>query len=226
MAVASQYHAINGPTPLVGSNCQILPLVPWAPLCYAASFAFNSVILILTIWKLCYRRHIKSPVGSIILRDSLLYFFFTTAMILVVLSIQSLGRVMDYLKPTAVPFATLMTTTMGCRLFLNLKMFSKRTESGLIGKGGAEHQHGISLVPKKTPILIAQGRHSPHSSISSVAPTNSSHETYRTIYYNRALPPLPPRQSVSADIYIPIHRDEREFRGVKDDDLQKDDSPA
>src|ERR1700734_1693291 len=123
--------------PLVGSNCQILPLVSWAPLFYAASFAFNSVILILTIWKLCYHRHIRSPVGSIILRDSLLYFFFTTTMILVVLSIQSLGRVMDYMKPTAVPFATLMTTTMGCRLFLNLKLFSKRTESGLIGKGGA-----------------------------------------------------------------------------------------
>src|ERR1700683_2411981 len=118
VAVASQYHAINGPTPLVGSNCQILPLVPWAPLCYAASFAFNSVILTLTIWKLCDHRHTRSPVRSIILRDSLLYFFFTTTTNLTVLSIQSLGTDMGYMKPTATPFATLITTTMGCRLFL------------------------------------------------------------------------------------------------------------
>jgi hypothetical protein len=204
--------------PLVGSNCQILPLVSWAPVCYAASFGFNSVILILTIRKLCDHRYTRSPVGSIILRDSLLYFFFTTTTNLAVLSIQSLGKEMDYMKPASIPFDTLITTTMGCRLFLNLKLFGKRTESGLISRSDAfsmmdedknKYLPGHSSVPKKQLMLIAQGNRSSYSSTSSGAPNTSpaptyfSHETCSTIDYNRALPSLPPQQSDSADVYMP-----------------------
>jgi hypothetical protein len=137
VAVVSQYRAINGPPAFVASNCEILPIVSWAPISYASSFAFNTLILLLTIWKIPDHRHAQSPISYLIFRDSLLYFFFTTIVGLVVLSIQSLGPDMADIKPTAIPFAAMATTTMGSRLFLNLKLLYQRREADRIA--GTSH---------------------------------------------------------------------------------------
>jgi hypothetical protein len=67
-----------------------------------------------------------SRLGYLIYRDSLLYFTFTTVTNIVVFAIQSLGSSHSLLKPNAVPFSTLVTVTMGSRVFLNLKLFHQR----------------------------------------------------------------------------------------------------
>lgn len=125
-AVASQYQATTGPHTPFGSNCQMLPIVAWAPISYASSVAFDAVILLLTIFKLNTNRATASKVGYLIYRDSLMYFFFTAVTNITVLVIQALDSSFDLVKPTAVPFSTLITATMGARVFLNLKLFNQR----------------------------------------------------------------------------------------------------
>ena len=101
-------------------------IVSWAPISFASSVAFDTVILFLTILKLKSNRANTSHLGYLIYRDSLLYFLFTAVTNIIVLSIQSTGPSMDLIKPNAVPFSTLVTATMGSRVFLNLKLFHQR----------------------------------------------------------------------------------------------------
>jgi hypothetical protein len=127
IAVATQYEAITGPPTAFGSNCQMLPIVSWAPTSFASSVAFDSVVLILTLSKLHGNlAAAKSRVGRQIYQDNLVYFVLTTATNITVLTIQALGSEYDMIKPTAVPFSTLMTTTMGARVFLNLRLLDQR----------------------------------------------------------------------------------------------------
>jgi len=104
----------------------MLPIVSWAPIGYASSVAFDAVVLLLTVSKLNTNRATSSKVGYIIYRDSLMYFLLTAATNITVLVIQALGTEWDLIKPTAVPFSTLITATMGARVFLNLKLFNQR----------------------------------------------------------------------------------------------------
>ena len=55
-----------------------------------------------------------------------MYFTITTATNITVLSIQSLGDGSAMIKPTAVPYSTLMIVTMGSRVYLNLKLLVQR----------------------------------------------------------------------------------------------------
>ncbi|KAG5636305.1 hypothetical protein H0H81_008476 [Sphagnurus paluster] len=134
IAVATQYSAITGPATAFGSNCQMRPIVSWAPISYASSVAFDTVVLLLTLAKLHGNlATTKSRVGKQIYRDNLVYFLLTAVTNITVLSIQALGAEYDQIKPTAVPFSTLMTVTMGTRVFLNLKLFDKRQERAAAG---------------------------------------------------------------------------------------------
>ncbi|KAJ6566266.1 hypothetical protein B0H19DRAFT_708164 [Mycena capillaripes] len=106
IAVASQYHATTGPPTPFGSNCQMKPIVSWAPISYASS----------------------SAVSKQIYRDNLLYFLITAATNITVLSIQALDDSFALVKPTAVPFSTVITVTMAQRVYLNLKLFHQRQQ--------------------------------------------------------------------------------------------------
>jgi hypothetical protein len=246
VAVVSQYRAKNGPSTLVGSNCQLHPIVPWAPLCYASSFAFNAVILLLTIWKIPDHQYSRFPVGHIIFRDSLLYFFFTTVTYLTLLAIQCLGPSLAYMKPAAIPFGTLITTSMGCRLFLNLKLFSQRREAEHITPlvshskiiSANEQEQMSNRISQQRPPTVAQRPHQPPTNPHSLQVSETS--TYDPIvihqhndsvieiidYRRRTLPPTPPRQSIPEDIY-PHDRNEQELDALlKNDDLRKDHSAA
>lgn len=134
IAVATQFKAITGPPTPFGSNCLMLPVVSWAPISYASSVAFDSVVLILTLAKLHGNlKTTKSRIGKQIYKDNLLYFILTTVTNITVLSIQGLGSSYDMIKPTAIPFSTLMTVTMGTRVFLNLRLFDQRRQLAAAG---------------------------------------------------------------------------------------------
>jgi hypothetical protein len=227
VVVSTQAHAINGPPAFIGSNCQLLPLVPWAPLSYATCFVYNAVILMLTIRKIPLQT--KSPVGYLLFRDSLVYFVCTTITNLVVLAIQSFSANLNLnqMKPTATPFATLITTAVGCRLFLNLKMLNQgkeaMTPSATIGSfqsppAIAEKFHGKPLA------LLGRGKSSPKqlmrrasdesfatsyesdAKITRPMSTASYDSTYETVvdhdYDTRKLPQIHSRQSIPQDIYL------------------------
>ncbi|KAF9446749.1 hypothetical protein P691DRAFT_776625 [Macrolepiota fuliginosa MF-IS2] len=142
IAVASQFRADQGPPTPFLSNCELHPVVHWAPISYASSVAFDSCVLVLTLVK--FHGNIsaaKSNVGRQVYRDNLLYFVLMTVANVTVLSIQALRNPsFDQIKPVAVPFSTLMTVTMGTRVFLNLRLFNQRQHNlsnslPLSGKG-------------------------------------------------------------------------------------------
>lgn len=134
IAVATQYKAITGPPTPFGSNCQLIPVVPWAPISYASSVAFDSVVLVLTLAKLHGNLALtKSRIGKQIYRDNVIYFTLTAVTNVTVLSIEALGPKYDMIKPTAMPFSTVMTVTMGTRVFLNLKLFDQRRQPAISG---------------------------------------------------------------------------------------------
>ncbi|KIP03656.1 hypothetical protein PHLGIDRAFT_121400 [Phlebiopsis gigantea 11061_1 CR5-6] len=133
IAVATQYNAVTGAHTAVGSNCQMRAIVSWAPISYASSVLFDTTILVLTLLKLRPALMAKSYVSRQIFRDTLLYFALTTVTNVVVLSIQSLDTAHALLKPTAVPFSTVMTVTMGSRVYLNLKLLEQRRQAELDG---------------------------------------------------------------------------------------------
>ncbi|KAI8970544.1 hypothetical protein BD414DRAFT_427597 [Trametes punicea] len=129
VAVATQYNATTGPPTPFGSNCIMHPIARWAPISYGSSVLFDTTILILTLAKLPRTVTHKSSVGQQIFRDTLMYFAITTVTNIVVLSIQSLGDSHAMIKPTAVPFSTVMTVTMGSRVYLNLKLLHQRNKN-------------------------------------------------------------------------------------------------
>ncbi|EIW55772.1 uncharacterized protein TRAVEDRAFT_59983 [Trametes versicolor FP-101664 SS1] len=129
IAVATQFNATTGPPTSFGSNCQIHAIVSWAPISYGSSVLFDTTILLLTLAKLPRNLAHKSLVGRQIFRDTLMYFSITAVTNIVVLSFQSLGEAHSLLKPNAVPFSTVMTVTMGSRVYLNLKLLQKRREA-------------------------------------------------------------------------------------------------
>lgn len=229
--MVSQYRAINGPPALVTSNCEILPIVSWAPLSYAASFAFNTFILLLTIWKIPDHRHTKSPVAYLIFRDSLLYFLFTTVVGLVVLSIQSLSSDNADIKPTAIPIAAVTTATMGSRLFLNLKLLNQRKDpdpvasrlshSKSFSTDDSDHMSKylptLPSTPKTPPTPEPQAKrtHTSQDSFESSAATlnEASYDLsrFKDSYIGRTPPPMPPRQSIPEDITL---QDDRELHSL------------
>ncbi|KAF8079202.1 hypothetical protein FPV67DRAFT_1403224 [Lyophyllum atratum] len=145
ISVATQYAAITGPPTPFGSNCQMLPIVSWAPISYASSVAFDTVVLVLTLAKLHGNLAATgSRVGKQIYRDNLVYFLLTAVTNITVLTIQALGPRFDMIKPTAVPFSTLMTVTMGSRVFLNLKLFDQRQQGAASGIPLSISSHGSS----------------------------------------------------------------------------------
>ncbi|EIN08724.1 hypothetical protein PUNSTDRAFT_143460 [Punctularia strigosozonata HHB-11173 SS5] len=140
VAVASQYSAVTGPATPFGSNCQMADIVSWAPISYASHVAFDVIILVLTVAKLTtnagggFGAHKQSAISRQIYRDNLFYFLATTATNITVLSIQALDDSYALIKPTAVPFSTVITVTMAQRVYLNLKLYhtrAQRVEAGL-----------------------------------------------------------------------------------------------
>jgi hypothetical protein len=252
--VCSQYHAASDKPTAFGTNCRMDRNVSWAPLSYASSFAFDTFILILTIWKLPDNNHVRSPVGYIIFRDSLLYFFVTAATNLIVLAVQSMGPEFNSIKPAAVPFSTLITTTMGCRLFLNLKLYHQRETERITpfiyhsrsASGDDGEQRATLLpsndspVPQKPLALITHGKHLPPRPPERgprISMCNNTHERDRSEdrYICRALPPVPPPQPILAKQPVPVRQSvpqdvysqEQEFDAfLKDDELRLVGSPV
>lgn len=144
------------------------PIVSWAPISYSSSVAFDTVILILTIAKLNASRATRSNVGSIIYRDSLLYFLLTAVTNITVLIIQALGPGSDLIKPTAVPYSTLITVTMGSRVFLNLKLFNQRQDR--INQSLPDHSNASGSAGSDAHRPVFSSRFGPSGSTSPILP--------------------------------------------------------
>ncbi|KZW02319.1 hypothetical protein EXIGLDRAFT_829502 [Exidia glandulosa HHB12029] len=131
IAVAVNYNAITGPSTPLGSNCQMQPIVSWAPISFASSVLFDLSILILSIYKLHANSSglgLQSATARQIANDNITYFVLTAATNIAVLSVQALGNSYAMIKPTAVPFSTVVTVAMAQRVYLNLKLFHLRNE--------------------------------------------------------------------------------------------------
>lgn len=122
IAVASQYRAINGPPTPFGSNCRLTPFVSWAPLSHGGSTLFNVAILIMAMLKSVDQRAQQSRTNYLAYRNSMIYIAITTAASVTVLVVQSLGSDHQMVKQAILPFSTLITATMGARVFLNAKL--------------------------------------------------------------------------------------------------------
>ena len=107
----------------------MLPILSWAPISFASSVLFDTTILVLTLAKLRRNLVAKSLVGRQIFRDTLMYFTLTTVTNIVVFSIQMLGSAHEMMKPAAVPYSTVMTVTMGSRVYLNLRLLEQRRQT-------------------------------------------------------------------------------------------------
>ncbi|KAJ7141988.1 hypothetical protein C8R46DRAFT_1134502, partial [Mycena filopes] len=164
IAVASQYSATVGPPTPFGSNCQMKPIVSWAPISYASSVGFDVIVLALTFAKL--KANIgtfgQSAISKQIYRDNLTYFVITAATNITVLSIQALGDSYALVKPTAVPFSTVITVTMAQRVYLNLKLYHQRQQArdaGLPATTPSQQNSstGNNNYPLSSKVLTPQG---------------------------------------------------------------------
>ncbi|GLB42565.1 hypothetical protein LshimejAT787_1200140 [Lyophyllum shimeji] len=122
VAVASQYRAIDGPPTPWGSNCQLKPFVPWAPLSHAASCLYNTTILILLVMKFSEQYGQQSKVTFLAYRNSLAHAAIVTAASVTFLIIQTLPPDYKLSKQVALPFSTLVMATIGARVFLSLRL--------------------------------------------------------------------------------------------------------
>ncbi|KAJ3569700.1 hypothetical protein NP233_g4875 [Leucocoprinus birnbaumii] len=132
IAVATQFRASTGPATPFLSNCQLHPIASWSPISYASSVAYDTVVLLLTLAK--FHGNVltaKSNIGKQVYKDNLLYFVLMSVTNITVLSFQAVSNPsFELVKPVVVPFSTLMTVTMGTRVFLNLRLFNLRQQHG------------------------------------------------------------------------------------------------
>jgi len=102
----------------------------------------------------------RSEISKQIYRDNLLYFLLTAATNITVLTIQGLDDSFALVKPTAVPFSTVITVTMAQRVYLNLKLFhqrQQRAEAGLPASMPSQHTTSSMNSPGYPPKPVAYG---------------------------------------------------------------------
>lgn len=133
---------------------------------YASSVAFDTCVLVLTLAKFHGNFNAaKSKVGRQVYNDNLMYFFLMTATNITVTSIQAQrDPKFDLIKPAAVPFSTLMTVTMGTRVFLNLRLFNQRQHQNLTAntlplsaQGQYSSSNDSSGTPIRQPLVLSNG---------------------------------------------------------------------
>ncbi|KAF5376512.1 hypothetical protein D9615_008577 [Tricholomella constricta] len=118
IAVSSQYRARNGPPTPFGSNCRILPFPSWAPLSHASSALFNAAVLVLMLRKSIEHGAQKSSISSVAFRNSVSPMAIATGASVTVMVIHALAPEHQLAKQLVLPFSTLITATMGARVFL------------------------------------------------------------------------------------------------------------
>jgi len=147
ITVSTQFRGDTGPHTSILSNCQLHSEAPWSPMSYASSVAFDTCVFIFTVAKFWGNFDaFKSKVSRQVYNDGLLYFSLQTATNIVVLAIQTQQHSsFNLIKPATVPFSTLMTVTMGTRVFLNLRLFDRRREQLNIASLPVQTQYSNNL---------------------------------------------------------------------------------
>lgn len=125
---------------------------------------FDAIILALTLAKL--KANSTTGVGYVVYRDSVVYFVAASITNTVVLAIEALPSRYEILKPAVVPFSTIITVTMGARVFLNLKLLHQRqarAQQGLPVTGSSSFNTTNKATPLPRPPVLDMYSHSPSS---------------------------------------------------------------
>ncbi|KAJ6506842.1 hypothetical protein C8R45DRAFT_817135 [Mycena sanguinolenta] len=122
VVLATQYRAVTASAPSFGSNCRILPTVPWLPLANASFTTFLLILLLLTLLKSHHHRPRDSLVGHLVYRANLLYLAGTTLTAAVALVIQSHASRSGPLALGTTLIAVVFTVTFGTRAFRNMML--------------------------------------------------------------------------------------------------------
>ncbi|KAF8206836.1 hypothetical protein K438DRAFT_2013892 [Mycena galopus ATCC 62051] len=123
IALATQYRAVAVPHPF-GSNCSVLPTVPWMPLGNATFTVFLFIALLLTILKFHEHRPRNSLVAHLIYRANLLYLTGTTLTAAATLIIQILAPPSGPLALSTAPIAAVFTVAFGTRAARNMMLLT------------------------------------------------------------------------------------------------------
>lgn len=160
IAVATQYTAVTGPHTLLGSNCLPQPIKPWAVISNASSVAFDTAVLLVTLMRLRASEHTRqSALGQMMYKDSLFYFVLTTVTNIVVLAFYSIDRPsFALIKPAALPFSTLMTVTMGTRVYLNLRLYDQKPTGSQQSTSQGSAQQRLYQIPQRPFTQIQEGK--------------------------------------------------------------------
>ncbi|KAG6916161.1 hypothetical protein DXG01_008175 [Tephrocybe rancida] len=122
IAVGSQLRATNGAATPFGSNCQVQSFVFWTPLSHGLSFLFNLTILVFMVMKVREKRGQPSRTLRAAYTDSMILIAIATGASATILIIHSLGPDYQLVKQISMPFCTLITATMGARVFIILRI--------------------------------------------------------------------------------------------------------
>ncbi|EAU93563.1 hypothetical protein CC1G_02793 [Coprinopsis cinerea okayama7 len=139
--------AANIPT----GGCTIVRSEKWAPISFIANAGYDTVIFILTVYRLVLNRHqhksFDSPIQATFLRDGVLYFF-----IAVVIGIVDIAFLMGVKNPvvssTIIPLHIALTSIMTTRLVANVLH--------VVGEGSSA-QYKASAMSSKSAIFIGSG---------------------------------------------------------------------
>src|ERR1700761_5597769 len=122
IALATQFQAITGPTPPFGSNCHILPTVPWLPVGNAAATVFFLTLLILSLLKMRYHDRRDSLVAYRIYRAYICYLVGIAVTSATALVLQSVSPPSSALSLCTASLALVFTTTLSTRAFRNFML--------------------------------------------------------------------------------------------------------
>jgi hypothetical protein len=120
-----------------------------------------------------------------------------------VLCIQALGPSYTMIKPTAVPFSTVITVAMAQRVYLNLKLLHQRKQQGVASSISLQDSFGKphsaaafphikhdsfaspSLSPSAATLKYSPGGYSPNTPRSPATPSNYGQVKDGVLYYTR-----------------------------------------
>ncbi|KAG6841073.1 hypothetical protein C0991_002165 [Blastosporella zonata] len=122
IAVAQSMHATNGAATPFGSNCQITPFVSWMPLSHGLSSVFYLTVLVLMLAKIKEQREHPSSVIRVAYSNSLTLMAIATGASITILIVHCLKPDYQLAKQISLPFSTLITVTMGARIFIILRI--------------------------------------------------------------------------------------------------------
>ncbi|KAG2008863.1 hypothetical protein CC2G_014249 [Coprinopsis cinerea AmutBmut pab1-1] len=157
---------------LPGGGCTVLRSEKWAPTSFIGNAVFDTVVFVLTVYKLAANRHqyknFRSPIQTTLLRDGVLYF--AVVVIIGIVDIFFLTTAKNpVVSSTVIPLHIALTSVMTTRLVNNIvhvvregtmPEFLSQTRNGSVGsafKGSGVAHATATSTSTRTVIFIGSG---------------------------------------------------------------------